>query len=177
MPLTHMWSQRTRHWTSRYNVHWGHALDHSLPCSLLPTTRPFFDVFGKSTTLVLSLPCLQMASHWAFRYRIVREHLTGPFVVIVTRACHWTARYLVHRGHSIEPFIAILSEDPLLDHWPSQFSIVLKLVRLLHRRVSTLFTYQRKQNHLKKKYIYCASRWQWFVKYVYTCNKRINEHW
>jgi len=120
----------------------GTSVDHSLPCSLWPTT--FFGVFGKNTPLAHSLPCLKMARHWAFLYRTDREHLTGPFgtfIVVFTRACHWNVGYLVHKGHAIGPFAAVLSND----HRPSQFSLVLNFL------VSDTY---HKQNHLKKKDIY-----------------------
>jgi hypothetical protein len=73
-----------------------------------------------------------MARHWAFRYRIDRQHLTGPFVVIVTRACHWTVRYLLHKGHSIGPFITVLSKGSPLDHWPSKLDYSLPFSQRAH---------------------------------------------
>jgi len=141
----------------------GTPLDHSLPCSLWPTTRPFFDVFGKNTPLGHSLPCLQMARHWAFRYRIDRGHLSRPFVVIFTRACHWTVLYPVHKGHAIWPFIAVLSSGPPLDHWPSQFSLVLKLVGFRHRHYLPITS---KTNWRKK---ICIVPRDGYSSNIYTC--------
>lgn len=128
----------------------GTPLDHLLPCALWPTTRQFFDVLRKNTPLGHSLPCLQMARHWAFRYRIDRVHLTGQFVVIFTRACHWTVIYPVHKGHAIGPFIAVLWNGPPMDHWPSQFSLVLKLVGFRHRQYLHITS---KTNRRKKIYV------------------------
>ena len=142
----------------------GMPLDHSLPCSLWPTTRPFSDVSGKNTPLGHSLPCLQMARHWAFRYRIDREHLTGPFVVIFTRAFRWTVLYPVHKCHAIGPFIAVLSNGPPLDDWPSQFSLVWKLVGFRHRQ----YLYITSKTNWRKK-ICIVPRDEGYSSNIYTC--------
>jgi hypothetical protein len=169
----------------------GTPLDHSLPCSLWPTTRPYFDVFGKSTPLGHLLPCLQMARHWAFLYRIDREHLTVPFVVILTRACHWIDRCPVHKGHATGPFIAVLSKGPPLD-WPNQFSLVLKLVGFRHDLHITsktiwskkIFTVPHGEDHSTNIYTYVVNQQMhtdkiWFIIHWYsrTCFGRFCDHY
>jgi hypothetical protein len=137
----------------------GMPLDHSLPYSLWPTTKPFFDVFGKSTPLGISLPYWERAPHWTIRchfHKIMPLDLSLP---CPQRPRNWSVYCRSPKG----PTTGSLAQ-------PVQFSFKISWIP-----TSTLSTHHKK-NYLKKKDIYCAWWWRSFIKYLHLFSKPTNAH-
>lgn len=96
MPLTHSCSLRTRHWTSRYGVHCGLPLDHSLTCT------------GR-------------ARHWAIHYRFSKWHVTGDFFTVFKESTSVDHSLSFSQEHATGSFVTLSTKATQLDHSLSFF--------------------------------------------------------